>query len=133
MKEEIVFTDVSKNYGKKQALCGINLTVSKGMFGLLGRNGAGKTTLMKSLACLHRINGGSITVCGISIEHSMEIRGITGYLPQDFSMYPNMTVYECLDYLGTLSGLDRATRKERIERLLKRVNSVLCGQETPDQ
>lgn len=122
MKEEIVFNDVTKNYGQKQALCGINLTVGKGMFGLLGRNGAGKTTLMKSVACLHKISGGSITVCGIPIEHSGEIRSITGYLPQDFGMYPNMTVYECLDYLGTLSGLDRATRRERIEVMLRKVN-----------
>lgn len=122
MDEKIIIKNVSKYYGRKQALGGIDLTVNKGMFGLLGRNGAGKTTLMKSLAALHKISGGSITVCGIPIEKAKEIRSITGYLPQDFGMYPNMTVYECLDYLGTLSGLEKSVRRERIDAMLKRVN-----------
>ena len=52
MKTEIVIKNLSKSYGKKQALRGVNLQIEKGMFGLLGRNGAGKTTLMKVLATL---------------------------------------------------------------------------------
>ncbi len=118
----IVISHVDKYYGKKQALKDVNLTIGQGMFGLLGRNGAGKTTLMKTLATLHEKQSGEISVCGIPISHAGEIRGITGYLPQDFSMYPNMTVYECLDYLGTLSRMPRALRQKRIEMLLKRVN-----------
>ncbi|MDE5885695.1 MAG: ABC transporter ATP-binding protein [Oscillospiraceae bacterium] len=92
------------------------------MFGLLGRNGAGKTTLMKTLAGLHQKKDGSITVCGIPIENTKEIRSMTGYLPQEFSMYPNMTVYEALDYLGTLSGMTKSDQKTRIDMLLKKVN-----------
>jgi len=118
----IVISHVDKYYGKKQALKDIDLTIGQGMFGLLGRNGAGKTTLMKTLATLHEKQAGEISVCGIPISHAREIRGITGYLPQDFSMYPNMTVYECLDYLGTLSGMAKALREKRISMLLKRVN-----------
>lgn len=120
--ETIEIRGVNKFYGKKQALKDINLTIRQGMFGLLGRNGAGKTTLMKTLAGLHQKRDGTITVCGIPIENTKEIRSITGYLPQEFSMYPGMTVYEALDYLGTLSGMDGQERGKRISMLLKRVN-----------
>lgn len=122
MDNRIVIKNVDKFYGKKQALKNISLTVEQGMFGLLGRNGAGKTTLMKTLAALHTKQSGQITVCGIPIENSKQVRSIIGYLPQDFSMYPSMTVYECLDYLGLLSGLEKAQRRERIGLLIKRVN-----------
>ncbi len=122
MENTIVMSHVSKFYGKKQALCDISLTIHQGMFGLLGRNGAGKTTLMKTLATLHEKEAGTITVCGIPIEEAGKMREITGYLPQDFSMYPNMSVYECLDYLGALSGMSADTRRSGIDRLLKKVN-----------
>lgn len=122
MTTNIILKDVSKFYGKKQALNGINLEIEKGMFGLLGRNGAGKTTLMKSIATLHSVSSGDITVCGINISESSKIREMIGYLPQDFSMYSNMSAYEAMDYLGVLSGLDKKTRKERIHELLSKVN-----------
>ncbi len=122
MQNTIEIKNVSKYYGKKQALKAINLSIGQGMFGLLGRNGAGKTTLMKLLATLHEKQSGEVSVCGIPIQKAKEIRGITGYLPQDFSMYPSMKVEECLDYLGVLSGMSRAERKERIPVLLKKVN-----------
>lgn len=122
VEKAIHIRQVNKYYGKKQALRDINLTIRQGMFGLLGRNGAGKTTLMKTLAALHRKQSGTITVCGIPVEEAREIRGITGYLPQDFSMYPSMTVEKSLDYLGVLSGMEKGLRRERAEMLLKRVN-----------
>ena len=122
MTTNIILKDVSKFYGKKQALNGINLEIEKGMFGLLGRNGAGKTTLMKSIATLHSVSSGDITVCGINISESSKIREMIGYLPQDFSMYSNMSAYEAMDYLGVLSGLHKKTRKERIPELLSKVN-----------
>lgn len=121
-KKKIEIKNVDKFYGRKQALHNVTLTINQGMFGLLGRNGAGKTTLMKTLATLHRKKNGSITVCGVPIENAKEIRSMTGYLPQDFSMYPTMTVEESLDYLGILSGMDKELRQKRIKTLLKRVN-----------
>lgn len=122
MENKIEIKNVDKFYGKKQALYNINLTINQGMFGLLGRNGAGKTTLMKTLATLHQKKSGNITVCGVPIENTKEIRSMTGYLPQDFSMYPTMTVEESLDYLGILSGMTKDIRQNRIDVLLKRVN-----------
>lgn len=123
MENCIEIKELNKFYGKKkQALSNVNLTIEQGMFGLLGRNGAGKTTLMKTLATLLKKQSGSISVCGIPIDNAKEIRKIVGYLPQDFSMYPTMTVIEAMDYLGILSGIGTKERKERIDLLLKKVN-----------
>lgn len=122
MSNKIVIEHVNKFYGKKAALTDVSLTIENGMFGLLGRNGAGKTTLMKLLATLHAPDGGSITVCGVPIEETGKIRQMIGFLPQDFNMYPNMSVYEAMDYLGMLSGMEKQARREYIPKLLERVN-----------
>lgn len=122
MSNKIVIEHVNKFYGKKAALTDVSLTIENGMFGLLGRNGAGKTTLMKLLATLHAPDGGSITVCGVPIEETGKIRQMIGFLPQDFNMYPNMSVYEAMDYLGMLSGMEKQARRECIPKLLERVN-----------
>lgn len=122
MSTTIEIRNLNQYYGKKQALRDINLTIETGMFGLLGRNGAGKTTLMKVIATLLPRSEGEVSVCGRSTSRPQEVRKIVGYLPQDFSMYPNMTVYETMDYLGVLSGLSRAKRRQRIPELLSQVN-----------
>jgi ABC-2 type transport system ATP-binding protein len=122
MNTEIILENVNKYYGKKQALKNVTMTIPVGMFGLLGRNGAGKTTLMKVLATLHKASSGKVTICGVDVGKSSAIRSMTGYLPQDFSMYGNMSVYEAMDYLGTLSGLTKDERKKQIIELLEKVN-----------
>ena len=122
MSTIIKIKNLNQYYGRKQALRDINLTIETGMFGLLGRNGAGKTTLMKVIATLLPRSEGMVSVCGRNTQKASEVRKIVGYLPQEFSMYPNMTVYETMDYLGVLSGLDRAKRRQRIPKLLEKVN-----------
>lgn len=122
MDKRITIQNMNKFYGKKQALFDINLTIEQGMFGLLGRNGAGKTTLMKTIAALHKKKSGEVTVCGVPVEKAKKIRAMTGYLPQDFSMYPNMRTDEALDYLGALSGIPAQERKKRVDLLLEKVN-----------
>ena len=118
----ITIRHLDKYYGRKQALSDVTMTIPKGMFGLLGRNGAGKTTLMKILATLSKKQSGTVEICGIPVENAAEIRRITGYLPQEFNMYPGMSVYEAMDYLGVLSGLSKQERRKRIPVLLERVN-----------
>ena len=71
----------------------ISLHIPVGMYGLLGENGAGKTTLMRILATLLEPSTGTIEINGIDIKRKKEIRKIIGYLPQEFSIYPNMTVH----------------------------------------
>ena len=122
MDTTIKITDLSKNFGSKQALKNISLDIDQGMFGLLGPNGAGKTTLMKIISTLLKKSSGEVIVCGIPVEKSSEIRGLIGYLPQDFSMYGNMNAYEALDYLATLSGMKKSERKTKVPELLEKVN-----------
>lgn len=122
MDVEIKIADLQKNFGPKTALGGVNLEIEKGMFGLLGPNGAGKTTLMKILATLTKKSGGEVTICGVPVEHSRQIRSMIGYLPQDFSMYGNMSAYEALDYLATLSGMSKKDRQEKVPQMLEKVN-----------
>lgn len=126
MKVEIKIANLSKKYGQKQALNNISLDINTGMFGLLGRNGAGKTTLMRILATVLNKTSGNICLCGVSIKNSKEIRKMVGYLPQEFSLYPNMGVYEAMDYLGVLSGLTKENRAKRIPELLEIVNLADC-------
>lgn len=122
MSTEISISNLNQYYGEKHVLKNINLNIKTGMFGLLGSNGAGKTTLMKVLATLLPVSQGEVKVCGIPISKEAQIRKITGYLPQEFSMYANMTVYQAMDYLGVLSGLTKAERQEKIPALLEKVN-----------
>lgn len=124
----IEIKNLNKFYGKKQALCNVNLIIGQGMFGLLGRNGAGKTTLMKTLATLLNKSSGQVKLLGLPVESAGKVRKIIGYLPQDFNLYPGMTVYEAMDYLGLLSGLSDQLRKKRIPMLLDKVNlTVSCS------
>lgn len=126
MNTEIIIEDLSKSFGQKLALKNVSLHIDKGMFGLLGRNGAGKTTLMRILTTLLNKDGGTVNVCGIPVEKAKEVRKIVGYLPQDFSVYPGMTVFEAMDYLGVLSGLSKEVRRRRIGELLEKVNLADC-------
>lgn len=122
MQTEIVMKNVTKRYGKKLALDHLSLKIPQGMFGLLGPNGAGKTTLMKMTAAILPPTEGKIRVCGTDISCQRQIHRMTGYLPQDFSMYGNMTAAEALDYLGALSLMPKKLRRERIPLLLRQVN-----------
>lgn len=119
---EIVIDNLSKKYGKKEAIKNLSLTIPSGMYGLLGRNGAGKTSLMRILATLSVPTSGDVWLNGVSIKETMKIREMVGYLPQDFSMYRNMTVFGAMDYLGLLSNIPDRIRKERIDQLLEKVN-----------
>lgn len=121
MKIEI--NNLCKSYGDKEVLKNVNLQINEGMFGLLGPNGAGKTTLMRVLTTLIRKNSGDIKINGIDIANKEGIRSIIGYLPQDFSMYPSMSVYEAMDYIAVLCDIkDKKARKAIIEELLCKVN-----------
>ncbi len=119
----IEINNLIKNYGKTKALDNISLEVEQGMYGLLGPNGAGKTTLMRILTTLIPKTAGEVKINGIDIGKKRKIREIIGYLPQEFSVYPSFTVYETMDYLALLSGIEpRKKRKSIIIELLEQVN-----------
>lgn len=119
---EIVIDNLSKRYGKKEAIKSVSLIIPNGMYGLLGRNGAGKTSLMRILATLSVPTTGEVKLNGVSIKETAKIREMVGYLPQDFSMYRSMTAFGVMDYLGLLSNIPDKVRKERIYELLDKVN-----------
>lgn len=119
---EIRVEHLEKRYGKQTVLKDICLHIPVGLYGLLGENGAGKTTLMRILAGVLEPTAGTAYIDGISINEKKEIRRRIGYLPQEFSIYPNMTVAEALDYLAVLSEIPGRERKKRVNEVLKQVN-----------
>jgi ABC-type multidrug transport system ATPase subunit len=105
------------------ALKDINLEISSGMFGLLGPNGAGKSTLMRILVALMEPTSGEVDIFGYDLKkHRKEIRGILGYLPQDFRFFAKYKTYEFLDYAARLSGMsNNKQRKQAVDAMLENV------------
>ena len=103
---------------------GLDLTISRGVFALLGPNGSGKTTLMRILATLLDPTAGEARVGGHDVRRDKTaVRRLLGYMPEEFGFYPNLTVYETLDYFALLSRMtNRDQRSSRIEESLARVN-----------
>ncbi len=101
-----------------------NLEIPKGIFGLLGENGAGKTTLMRVLTTVLAPSEGTVAMDGISYTESNyeKLQRKIGYLPQEIDLYPNLTVQECLEYMGDLSGVSRKKCRKRIAYYLEKVD-----------
>lgn len=121
----LVIRDLTKTYSSGvQALKGINLDLSPGVFGLLGPNGSGKTTLMKIMATLLEPDSGTIEMNGADLlTQKMHTRRMLGYLPQDFGLYSTLTAWQMLDYLAKLKGVtEKKERHALVDALLDRVN-----------
>jgi len=117
--------NLSKRYPNGvQALDNVSLSIGPGMFGLLGPNGAGKSTLMRTLATLQEADGGSAMLDDIDVlRDKKRVRGVLGYLPQEFGVYPKVTAVEMLDHFARLKGLtDAKARKATVDALLERTN-----------
>lgn len=121
MKLEI--RHVTKRYRDKMAAADVSLTLTAGVWGLLGANGAGKTTLMRMLAGILRPTEGQILCDGVEIGAlGAAYREKLGYLPQEFGFYPEFTVQDYLEYMAALKGLPRAEATRQIDALLERVS-----------
>ena len=121
MKLEI--RHVTKRYRDKTAAADVSLTLTAGVWGLLGANGAGKTTLMRMLAGILRPTEGQILCDGVEIGAlGAAYREKLGYLPQEFGFYPEFTVQDYLEYMAALKGLPRAEAARQIDALLERVS-----------
>lgn len=109
---------------KVTAINHADLEIPQGIFGLLGENGAGKTTLMRVLTTVLSPTSGTVTLDGIPYrEKNFEkIQKKIGYLPQEIDLYPSLTVQECLEYMGDLSGISKRTAKERIGYYLEKTS-----------
>ena len=106
MKKAIVFKSVKKNFGKLEALKGIDLTIEEGeFFGLLGPNGAGKSTLINILAGLTKPSSGSIKVMGYDVTQDYQYaRRSLGIVPQELVFDPFFNVREMLRFQAGYFG-----------------------------
>lgn len=119
---ELVLDNLSKRYGDFTAVDHVNITLTNGVYGLLGVNGAGKTTLMRMLCTLLKPTDGNIYCNGKDIfKMDDEYRNLIGYLPQDFGFYPEFTVKDYLLYIATLKGIRPAVAKRRTKELIAKV------------
>ena len=123
---QLTTTNLGKQYNHSHwGLREFSLTFQPGIIGLLGPNGAGKSTLMRMLATVMRPTTGTVTWNGVNAVRSPDgLRGVLGYLPQDFGVYPNLNAVEFLTYIAAIKGLDRATARKRIDALLESLNLV---------
>lgn len=113
---------LTKEFGDFTAVNHINLTMTNGVYGLLGVNGAGKTTLMRMLCTLLKPTSGTICCNGKDIfSMGSEYRKLLGYLPQDFGFYPEFTVEDYLLYIGALKGIRPIVAKKRVKELIAKV------------
>ena len=104
--DAIVVNNISKSYGKVQALQEVSFSVGRGeVFGLIGPDGAGKTTMFRILCSLLLPDAGSAMVDDFDVVKQMkEVRRRVGYMPGKFSLYQDLTVEENLQFFATLFG-----------------------------
>jgi ABC-2 type transport system ATP-binding protein len=116
--------NLTKIYGLQKAVNNISFEVGKGeIVGFLGPNGAGKSTTMKIATGYVPPTDGQVTVGGYDVvSHSIDVRRITGYLPEHNPLYLDMYVHEYLQFIGRLYGMRGASLKNRIEEMV-----TLCG------
>jgi ABC-2 type transport system ATP-binding protein len=111
---------VSKSYGVVRALVDVTFSVPAGeIVGLLGPNGAGKSTMMKSILGLVHPDSGEIRLFGRPVgADPVSAKRQVGYVPESPSLYEFLTGAEYLDFVADMYGLDRSTRRERIQQFL---------------
>lgn len=119
---ELQLVNLTKEFGNFRAVNNLNLTISNGVYGLLGVNGAGKTTLMKMICSLLTPTSGKILCDGQDIGGmGGEYRNLLGYLPQEFGFYPEFTVKDYLLYIAALKGIRPIVAKKKVNKLLAQV------------
>src|SRR4026209_31624 len=109
--------DLSREYGPKLALSGLNLRVEPGeILGFLGPNGAGKSTTVKILTGMIRPDAGRAIVGGFDVaEKPMEVKRLIGYVPETAALYDGLTGAEYLELIACIYHLDSTTAQGRRE------------------
>ena len=127
MSEMIVqIESLRKTYGAIVALDDISLEVEEGkIFGLLGPNGAGKSTTIKILTTLARPDSGAVRVAGVDVLNDpAKVRSLIGYVPQELTVDPYLTVREHLKYYGDLYHLSSSVREAHGRELIELLGLV---------
>ncbi len=119
---ELKTCGLTKQFGSKTAVKDLNITLTNGVYGLLGANGAGKTTLMRLLCNLQAPTSGQIFLGGKNIAGLGErYRALLGYLPQHFGYYPDFSALDFLFYVSALKGLEEKAVRKKSKELLEAV------------
>src|SRR5438034_681118 len=111
---------LTKSYGGKRGIIDVSFQVDEGeVFGFLGPNGAGKTTTIRVLMALLRADAGTARIAGLDCwERSLEVKRLTGYVPGEPALDPDLTGGQILEYFAHLrGGVDRGYLKQLVERL----------------
>src|SRR6056297_1282899 len=118
--------NIGKQYGEGTwGIRDVSLDFEDGIHGLLGPNGAGKSTLMGILSTVVTPTTGTAYWNGTDIVESPDVvRSVLGYLPQEFGVYPDLTLEEFLEYVAALRGLDSETASARIDEMITLTNLV---------
>jgi ABC-2 type transport system ATP-binding protein len=114
--------NLSKDFGGGRGIQGVNLEVPRGtIFGFIGPNGAGKTTTIRILCGLLDADGGEAWMNDLPVlpKNSLEIKRLVGFLPDEFGVYQQMSVWEYLDFFGAAYKIPPKARKQRIEYVLE--------------
>ena len=116
---DIDIAGVHKSFGSIKALDGLSLHVRQGeMLGLIGPDGAGKTTLLRILCGLYLADCGVCAIAGKDVKKETRlVRSFVGYMPQKFSLYPDLTVAENMRFFADLFKVPAREREERLQRL----------------
>jgi ABC-2 type transport system ATP-binding protein len=111
--------NLTKEYGPTRAVDQVSFNVHKGeVLGFLGPNGAGKSTTMKILTCFLAPTSGSAEVAGFDVfDQSLEVRQRVGYLPEDTTLYKDMTVLEHLNFAANMHGMTGDRVQARIKEI----------------
>jgi ABC-type multidrug transport system ATPase subunit len=122
MADAIRTEDLTRRFGQRVAVDRINLTIGQGqVFGLLGPNGSGKTTVIRMLCGVLAPSSGRAVVGGFDVaRESEQVKRTIGYMSQQFSLYPDLTVQENLDFYGDAYQVpprEAGPRKEELKHL----------------
>ncbi|MEG2661127.1 MAG: ATP-binding cassette domain-containing protein, partial [Oscillospiraceae bacterium] len=118
---ELVIDRLTKQYKNKIAVDRLSLTLTSGVYGLLGANGAGKTTLMRMICGVLKSTSGEVKFNGIDVSEK-SYRDALGYLPQDFGYYPEFSAQDFMYYMASLKGLTKSQAKVNTKELLDTVS-----------
>lgn len=120
MSDAITLSGVSKNYGDKQAVSSLDLTIPAGsVYGLLGPNGSGKSTTMKMIMGLVKPTSGAVSVYGIDPQTDpLAVKKMIGYVPETPRLYDFLTTHEYLDFICAVHGFDAKQQEPRIREFL---------------
>ena len=123
MENSIEVEGLVKRYPTQKGSLAVNnltLSIPKGqLFGLIGPDGAGKTTTLRILSTVMPATSGSVNVLGYELpRQAEEVRPKIGYMPQNFSLYPDLSVIENLNFFADLNQVKGPGRQKRIEEML---------------